>query len=140
MHSKAQEHYTSARVSVRCSELTATIGDLGTYDNEVCCLLFKCARKFFQRISLCGDPHNFEEELSRRGSRKCFDGRKPLAMRIGDERFRTLGHPRDRTPESLGRPQRDDFDLNEKSRVSFIKRVFACRVFAFPFLRQPSRP
>ena len=63
MHSKAQEDYTSARVSVRCSELTATIGDLGPYDNEVCCLLFKCAREFFERISLCGDPHNFEEEF-----------------------------------------------------------------------------
>jgi hypothetical protein len=72
MHSKAQEDYTSARVSVRCSELTATIGDLGTYDNEVCCLLFKCAREFFHRISLCGDPHNFEEENS--------DGRSLGAM------------------------------------------------------------
>jgi hypothetical protein len=51
MHSKAQEDYTSVRVSVRCSELTATINDLGTYNNEVCCLLFKCAREFFQRES-----------------------------------------------------------------------------------------
>jgi hypothetical protein len=62
MHSKVQEDYTSGRVSVRCSELTATIGELDTYDNEVCCLLFKCAREFFQPISLCGDPHNFEED------------------------------------------------------------------------------
>jgi hypothetical protein len=40
--------YISKSLSVRYSELSATIGDLGTYDNEVCCLLFKYAREFFQ--------------------------------------------------------------------------------------------
>ena len=50
MRSKAQEDYTSARVL--CSEVSATIGDLGTYDNKACCFLFKCAREFFS-VKLC---------------------------------------------------------------------------------------
>jgi hypothetical protein len=59
MRSNAQENYTSARVPV--SELSATIADLGDYDNKARCHLFNCAREFSS--GLCGDPQNFDEEF-----------------------------------------------------------------------------